>query len=115
MTSREACARCQLVNAPEVSISALLELKAALDALPVAGRSSTIPSPEEPACVREMGRFDRAFETGLTHFLDGVGAESRLAFYRRVRRRHDLDPFSYQWRIWLFCLSSAQRGNEGGR
>jgi hypothetical protein len=47
MTSREACARCQLVNASEAPIPALLELKAALDALPVAGRSSTIPSQKD--------------------------------------------------------------------
>jgi hypothetical protein len=44
MTSREACARCQLAEVPEVSPPALLELAAALDALPRASRSSTIRS-----------------------------------------------------------------------
>src|ERR1700746_1545716 len=32
MTSREACARCQLTESPEVSLSALFELAATLDA-----------------------------------------------------------------------------------
>ena len=44
MTSREACTRCQLAEVPEVSLPALLELAAALDALPLASRSSTIRS-----------------------------------------------------------------------
>ena len=34
MTSRETCSRCQLAEVPEVSLLAMLELKAALDALP---------------------------------------------------------------------------------
>jgi hypothetical protein len=44
MTSRERCARCRLAEAPEISISALLELEAALNALPPVRCSSTIGS-----------------------------------------------------------------------
>jgi hypothetical protein len=73
MTSREACARCQLTEAPEISISALLELAAALDGLPLAGRSSTIRS-EKHSERREAGD-------------DG----------EEPREQHDREPSSSSW------------------
>src|SRR5271156_3497075 len=51
---RERCARCQLAETPEVSISALLELYAAPNALPPVGCSSTIGC-EKHREVREGG------------------------------------------------------------
>ncbi|HEY2484270.1 MAG TPA: hypothetical protein VGI36_03935, partial [Candidatus Binataceae bacterium] len=79
MTWREACARCQLVNAPEASISALLEVKAALDALPVAGRCSTIPSQKNPKGKEagEDGATERERQIESTPTRASVGGTNR--------------------------------------
>jgi hypothetical protein len=79
MTSREACARCQLAEVPEVSLLALLELAAALDALPLGGRSSTICS--ETDLVEEAGEDggktrERQLESPTARV--GVGGTNRL-------------------------------------
>ena len=56
MTSREACAHCQLTEFPEVSLSALLDVATALDALPIVSRSSTI-APKRPQW-RRLARME---------------------------------------------------------
>src|SRR5215472_3395176 len=79
MTSREACAHCQLTEVPAVSLLALLELAAALDALPPGGRSSTISSKID--VVEEAGEnggktHERQLESPAARV--GVGGTNRL-------------------------------------
>jgi len=79
MTSREACAHCQLTEVPAVSLLALLELAAALDALPLGGLSSTISSKTD--VVEEAGENggktrERQLESPAARA--GVGGANRL-------------------------------------
>jgi hypothetical protein len=68
------------VNAPEASISALLELKAALDALPVAGRSFTlVPAPEEKLIIAPASPLVNSVKNDGPELLDqSVGVARQL-------------------------------------
>jgi hypothetical protein len=79
MTSREACALCQLTEVPAVSLLALLELAAALDALPLGGRSSTMSSKTDVVEeARENEGKPRARQLESPAARAGVGGANRL-------------------------------------
>src|SRR5215831_18424916 len=102
MTSREACAHCQLTEFPEVSLSALLEVATALDALPIVSRSSTICT--ETTSVEEAGEDgtkarEREFESPTARV--GVGGANRFGESCRWR-----SGFSFA-RNWHDCYCDS--------
>jgi hypothetical protein len=110
MTSREACARCQLAEVPEVSLSALLQLAAALEALPLAGHSSTICS--EMESVEEAGEDET--NTGQRQ-LESPAARASVGGANSLGRTAGADQASASRRTSATAQVTRRRRRGGER
>src|SRR6516225_7299031 len=107
MTSREACARCQLTESPEVSLSALFELGATLDALPLTRPYSTISS--ETHLLEEEAGEDGAKTRECR--LESPAARAGVGGAHRLGTSTGADPASASRRIG--ATADATRGRRG--
>src|SRR6516225_8432412 len=105
--AREACARCQLTESPEVSLSALFELGATLDALPLTRPYSTISS--ETHLLEEEAGEDGAKTRECR--LESPAARAGVGGAHRLGTSTGADPASASRRIG--ATADATRGRRG--